>query len=194
MPHEPGHTNGNGNGTSNFKIIGSGKEYTGKVIYIGSDAYTTVGGAFEGTSQKLEQINNVKSRQNNVVTNSTMALPAAQVPNPIKSQTRVKFNGEYQYADDSSNVPIGTLLHTHLDNTTMTSHSTQTPMGDTSRVVIRSNITNENTRAANVRVRRTPQNGNQTRTTTNTSRVTTGRTTPPTPRSGGGRMSGGGGY
>ena len=140
-----------------------------------------------------KQINNVKSRQNNVVTNSTMALPAAQVPNPIKSQTRVKFNGEYQYADDSSNVPIGTLLHTHLDNTTMTSHSTQTPMGDTSRVVIRSNITNENTRAANVRVRRTPKNGNQTRTTTNTSRVTTGRTTPPTPRSGGGGMSGGGG-
>ena len=95
MPgHTNGKSNGNGNGTSNFKIIGSGEVYTGKVIYIGSDAYTTTGGGFEGTSQKLEQTNNVKNT--NAITNGIMTRSTVQPQNPIKSQTRVKFNGEYQ--------------------------------------------------------------------------------------------------
>ena len=176
MPHTPGHLKRTGRvfnkeeglsplsqespsgeqNNSQYKIIGSGEAYSGNMIKIGSDMFTTIGGGLEGTSQKLERIN-----KNTGVMN-TNGTTRRENPQDIKSQTTVKYNGEYIYVSDNTNVPVGTLLHTHLDNTIMTSHSPESPMGDNSRTVIRNNVTNQNTtRRADVRVRRTPQNGNR---------------------------------
>ena len=49
MPHEPGHTNGN----TIYKVYGTNEPYNGKVLKLGGEMYSTVGGALEGTSLQL---------------------------------------------------------------------------------------------------------------------------------------------
>tara|TARA_B100001094_G_scaffold285006_1_gene298850 strand:- start:782 stop:1243 length:462 start_codon:yes stop_codon:yes gene_type:complete len=43
--------------TRQYKIAGTNEFYSGMVVQIGDDMFTTKGGAFEGTSQRLEQSN-----------------------------------------------------------------------------------------------------------------------------------------
>jgi hypothetical protein len=48
MPHTPEHNR-------QYTIAGTGEKYTGKVVEIGGQFYTTEGGAFEGHSQQLQE-------------------------------------------------------------------------------------------------------------------------------------------
>ncbi len=61
MPHEPGHRRTNGRRTSLtqtggiYTVAGTGEQYRGKVVEIGGQLYTTVDGALEGNSVRLNE-------------------------------------------------------------------------------------------------------------------------------------------
>tara|TARA_R110002074_G_scaffold381428_1_gene560459 strand:+ start:36 stop:467 length:432 start_codon:yes stop_codon:yes gene_type:complete len=93
MPHIPEHT---------YVIAGTNEKYSGRVIMIGGDPFTTVDGGIEGNNQKLED-----SQQNQTTTN------------PV---TRTFVSRVVYYGQDGSEVPIGSDLHEHQRGQIMLGH------------------------------------------------------------------------
>ena len=93
MPHIPEHT---------YVIAGTNEKYSGRVIMIGGDPFTTVDGGIEGNNQKLED-----SQQNQTTTN------------PV---TRTFVSRVVYYRQDGSEVPIGSDLHEHQRGQIMLGH------------------------------------------------------------------------
>jgi len=93
MPHIPGHT---------YVIAGTNKEYSGRVIMIGGEPFTTESGTIEGNNQKLEDV-----QQNQTTTN------------PV---TRTFVSRVVYYREDGSEVPIGSDLHEHQQGQIMLGH------------------------------------------------------------------------
>ena len=93
MPHIPGHT---------YVISGTNEPYSGRVIMIGGEPFTSESGTIDGFRQKLED-----SQQNQTTTN------------PV---TRTFVSRVVYYRQDGSEVPIGSDLHEHQRGQIMLGH------------------------------------------------------------------------
>lgn len=93
MPHIPGHT---------YVISGTNEPYSGRVIMIGGEPFTSESGTIDGFRQKLED-----SQQNQTTTN------------PV---TRTFVSRVVYYRQDGSEVPIGSDLHEHEQGQIMLGH------------------------------------------------------------------------
>ena len=132
----PGHTTQN----TLYKVYGTNEPYTGKVVEISGDMYSTVGGALEGTSLQLvsTQINSdsdsvvedtvdiISEEQN---TNGNMNnMNQQNNSNPVVRTFRNRFQEptpgdriyEYIRTDGS---PGSMNLHEHQDGTIMEGHN-----------------------------------------------------------------------
>tara|TARA_B100001094_G_C17887212_1_gene649831 strand:+ start:296 stop:799 length:504 start_codon:yes stop_codon:yes gene_type:complete len=163
MPHEPGHTNGN---NISYKIAGTDVSYSGKVIMIAGEPFSTDGGGIEGTSQRLEQLRGNRTNQNVI----------KDVITPFEVGDGSTFgNGNYFYSNGNV-VPANTKLH----------HHTITPIGRTS------NFMTQHTMDGNEQDVFVRNNGGmQTSTSGTRTQTSTRRTSGTRTRTSGGSMGGG---
>ena len=159
MAHTPGHN-------GQYVIAGTRAPYSGRVIMIAGEPFTTVGGGIEGNNQRLESI----------VGTSQQTQQNQTTPNPV---TRTFVSRVVYYRQDGSEVPIGSDLHEHQQGQIMLGHDPNN-MG---AVVTRNRPINRTTRQT--------QRGTQTSTSTRqTARRTPTRAGTMNTR----RSTGGGGY
>ena len=187
---------------ANYKIYGTNQPYTGNVVNINGDLYTTIGGTLEGDSKHVVLANETSEREN--LTNPT---PNPTITNPI---VRTFTRGDGSSDDKTYYLPMnysgtagkggravkqGTLLHVHANGTVMTEHSmgsndnsvvvtTSRPRAtaarNTQRTAPRNNRTSRNTRTPRNNMTSNNRNGGNSRNTTR--------------RTGGTNMGGSGGY
>ena len=157
MPHEPGHTNENGNQLEQSrKIAGTGQVYTGMVVKLGDFEYTTVGGGIEGDRQQLEPIE--------TSTNNLSPTPMSNgdvVTTFVVGDGSVFGNASYFYFDGSA-VPIGTELHHHtiIPQGSTSNFMTQHVM-DENAIDVFTSINNQNTNQQNNQTTGGPSNQQQ---------------------------------
>jgi len=203
MPHIPGHTEPQ---PAQYKVVGTNVLYSGKVIMIAGDPFTTNGGGIEGDNQRLESIKAFgddlglddfdlslpsPSRLTNQ-NNSTRGFgddlglddydanrPPTTMSNTSNPVTRTFVSRVAYYTRDGSTVNPGTELHQHADGTVMLGHDPNN-MG---AIVTTNQTINRTTRQT--------QRGTQTSTST---RQTTRRTQTRTGTMNTRRSTGGGGY
>ena len=137
-------------GGPHYKIPGTDTEYSGKVVIIAGDPFTTNGQTLEGNSQKLELMNQT---QNNT--------------NPV---TRTFVSRVVYYRQDGSEVPVGSDLHQHQDGTIMLGHDPEN-MGV---IVTRNRPTSSNGNNGQMRTQTRTSTPRQTRTQTSTRRTSGG--------------------
>jgi hypothetical protein len=109
MPHTPGHTN------APYKVYGTNEPYSGMVVEVGGQLYTTQGGALEGNSYQV-------TATGAPLTEDSDTLPPVIVSNqPTGEDVVTTFvvgdgstfgNGTYYYSNGLV-VPNGTQLHHH---------------------------------------------------------------------------------
>jgi len=116
-----------------MKVYGTNEPYIGNTVMIGGFEYTTIGGALEGTSLQLVEI----QQGNGNINNDIQPTPIGSAPdviggvnnvgevntNPVVELFEAPTNPRYQRSDNNQLVPIGAPLHRHADNTIMTEHS-----------------------------------------------------------------------
>ena len=95
MPHEPGHK---------YQIYGSSLEYTGKVVKIGEDLFTTNGGGFEGTSQKVTEVQMDNTQ--------TITTTTQQAMDPLNQTNLKATKGQFRFRNGGP-VPQGFSYHLH---------------------------------------------------------------------------------
>ena len=100
MPHTPEHK---------YTIYGTNQNYTGKVVDMGGELFTTQGGAYEGSSQKIVVVGS----------DSAELATTTQGDNPV---TRTFVSRALYYREDGTVVPTGSNLHEHADATIMLGH------------------------------------------------------------------------
>ena len=91
----------------NYEIAGTGRGYTGRIIKLGDQLYTTVGGGIEGDRQRLIETDNVST---------TIIEDLAGVTDTVTtfiSGDTSNFGQNTYYYSDGSIVPSGTQLHYH---------------------------------------------------------------------------------
>ena len=115
-----------------MKVYGTNEPYIGNTVIIGGFEYTTVGGALEGTSLQLVEI-----QQSNGNNEDAQPTPIGSVPdeiggvnnvtgvntNPVVELFEAPNAPRYRRSDNNQLVPIGAPLHRHADDTIMTEHS-----------------------------------------------------------------------
>jgi|TARA_B110000211_G_scaffold210703_1_gene248983 hypothetical protein len=153
MPHIPGHT---------YVISGTNEPYSGRVIMIGGEPFTSESGTIDGFRQKLED-----SQQNQTTTN------------PV---TRTFVSRVVYYRQDGSEVPIGSDLHEHQQGQIMLGHDPNN-MG---AIVTRNRPISSNGNNGQMRTQTRTSTPRQTRTQTSTRRTSGTRN-----RTSGGGMGGG---
>ena len=153
MPHIPGHT---------YVISGTNEPYSGRVIMIGGEPFTSESGTIDGFRQKLED-----SQQNQTTTN------------PV---TRTFVSRVVYYRQDGSAVPIGSDLHEHQQGQIMLGHDPNN-MG---AIVTRNRPISSNGNNGQMRTQTRTSTPRQTRTQTSTRRTSGTRN-----RTSGGGMGGG---
>ena len=153
MPHIPGHT---------YVISGTNEPYSGRVIMIGGEPFTSESGTIDGFRQKLED-----SQQNQTTTN------------PV---TRTFVSRVVYYRQDGSEVPIGSDLHEHQRGQIMLGHDPNN-MG---AIVTRNRPISSNGNNGQMRTQTRTSTPRQTRTQTSTRRTSGTRN-----RTSGGGMGGG---
>ena len=153
MPHIPGHT---------YVISGTNEPYSGRVIMIGGEPFTSESGTIDGFRQKLED-----SQQNQTTTN------------PV---TRTFVSRVVYYRQDGSEVPIGSDLHEHQQGQIMLGHDPNN-MG---AIVTRNRPISSNGNNGQMRTQTRTSTPRQTRTQTSTRRTSGTRN-----RKSGGGMGGG---
>ena len=137
----------NGNGGATMKVYGTNEHYVGTMVMIGGVAYTTVGGALEGTSLQLVPIGNGNGNVTETITEQTpigSALDTIGANNPVVSLFQAPVTPRYRRSDNNQLVPVGANLHEHQDGTIMTEHTMEgagTPDGS----VVVFEVTNEET-------------------------------------------------
>ena len=123
MPHEPGHTNGNG---AQYKIYGTNQPYSGRVVQIGNRFFTTEGGVLEGNSKELvlnkPDVGNSGEDLVTLNTGTSATQQSTQNNNPVVS-TFFAPNTPRYYRPNGTLVAVGAPLHLHQDGTIMTEHS-----------------------------------------------------------------------
>ena len=102
MAHTPGHN-------GQYVIAGTRAPYSGRVIMIAGEPFTTVGGGIEGDNQRLESIVGASQQTQQNQTTS----------NPV---TRTFVSRAVYYRQDGSEVPIGSDLHEHQQGQIMLGH------------------------------------------------------------------------
>ena len=95
-------------GGPHYKIPGTDTEYSGKVVIIAGDPFTTNGQTLEGNSQRLELMDS--------------STPMNQTQNNTNPVTRTFVSRVVYYRQDGSEVPVGSDLHEHQDGTIMLGH------------------------------------------------------------------------
>tara|TARA_R110002126_G_scaffold258991_1_gene402000 strand:- start:18 stop:470 length:453 start_codon:yes stop_codon:yes gene_type:complete len=135
MPHIPGHT---------YVISGTNEPYSGRVIMIGGEPFTSESGTIDGFRQKLED-----SQQNQTTTN------------PV---TRTFVSRVVYYRQDGSEVPIGSDLHEHQQGQIMLGHDPNN-MG---AIVTRNRPISSNGNNGQMRTQTRTSTPRQTRTRTST--------------------------
>ena len=95
MPHEPGHK---------YQIYGSSLEYTGRVVKIGEDLFTTNGGGFEGTSQKVTEVQMDNTQ--------TITTTTQQAMDPLNQTNLKATKGQFRFRNGGP-VPQGFAYHLH---------------------------------------------------------------------------------
>ena len=143
MPHIPGHT---------YVIAGTNEPYSGRVIMIGGEPFTTESGTIEGNNQKLED-----AQQNQTTTN------------PV---TRTFVSRVVYSREDGSEVPIGSDLHEHQQGQIMLGHDPNN-MG---AIVTRNRPISSNGNNRQMRTQPRTSTPRQTRTQTSTGGMGGGRT------------------
>jgi hypothetical protein len=133
----------NGNGGATMKVYGTNEPYVGTMVMIGGVAYTTVGGALEGTSLQLVPIGNGNGNVTETITEQTpigSALDTIGANNPVVSLFQAPVTPRYRRSDNNQLVPVGANLHEHQDGSIMTEHS----MGPDDNSVVVFEVTNDN--------------------------------------------------
>jgi len=180
-----------------YQIVGTKEPYTGRVIKIGDQFYTTVGGGIEGDRQQVEPIEALGDfdtlppviTDNNLnVGQTTPSDTNRDVVTTFVVGDNSNFGRNTYYYSNGSIVPNGTPLHHHTipapgDNNFMTQHN----MDDNVQSVFLT--PQSNTRRTNQRTRTNNQQATNTRTQANR----TGGAQPGGGMSGGGSGGGGGG-
>jgi len=114
MAHEPGHK-------TEYSIVGTDQIYTGRVVQIGSKLYSTVGGAKEGFSVRVQTIKDTVDKNANPL--KPIEDAGAAKANPIVRKFYAGNNPTYYNSRTGERIPTGTPLHSHADGTVMTMHS-----------------------------------------------------------------------
>ena len=100
-----------------YQIVGTKEPYTGRVIKIGDQFYTTVGGGIEGDRQQLEPMDTSETsppvtNNNNTLISEEVDIVEDVVTPFVVGDGSIFGNGAYFYANGST-VPAGTELHHH---------------------------------------------------------------------------------
>ena len=119
MPHKPGH--------NRYKVVDTNREYTGRILQMGDELYSTNSGAFEGGyngSKRLELMNGKKSQ----VVNRDTVTPFIVGANVGEQFYHPEYSRKKYYYTNGNEVPAGTELHHHTmpapgDNNFMTQHN-----------------------------------------------------------------------
>ena len=184
MPHKNGHS-------GQYVVAGTRVPYSGNVVMIGGEPFTTTGGGIEGNNQRLESIvgTSQQTQQNNIPSGFGDDLglidfdankPPTGRSNTSNPVTRTFVSRVVYYRQNGSQVPIGSDLHEHQNGTIMLGHDPNN-MG---AIVTRNQTINRTTR----QTQRGTQTSTSTRQTTRrTGRMNTGRSTS-------GGSGGGSGY
>tara|TARA_A100001391_G_C4934524_1_gene242759 strand:+ start:43 stop:540 length:498 start_codon:yes stop_codon:yes gene_type:complete len=105
-----------------YKIYGTNQPYTGRVIKINNNYYTTESGTLEGHSKQV-----VIDSPNVGKTGDTVAkpnlTPSSNTPNTNNNPIVDTFNAPQTpryYYENGTLVPVGTPLHQHENNVVMT--------------------------------------------------------------------------
>ena len=106
----------------NYEISGTGKPYSGRVIKMGDQFYTTTGGGIEGDRQLLKVVDNVSTtsmEESTTITDTVTTFVVGDTSN---------FGRNTYYYGNGSVVPNGTALHHHTispagRNNFMTQHN-----------------------------------------------------------------------
>jgi len=115
---------------ANYKIYGTNKSWTGKVVTIGDSIYTTVGGTLEGNSYQVVEVMAGKDNRNldlptidSMNQSQLISTDASQNQNPITRLFSATSSPRYRRSDNNQLIPVGANLHEHQDGTIMTEHS-----------------------------------------------------------------------
>ena len=176
---------------ANYKIYGTNQPYSGNVVNINGDFYTTIGGTLEGDSKHVVLVTTETS------INSNNATSSPTITNPV---VRTFTRGDGSSDDKTYYLPMnysgtagkggravkqGTLLHIHANGTVMTEHSmgsadnsvvvtTSRPKAiaarNTQRTAPRNNRTSRNTRTPRNNMTSNNRNGGNSESGRNTTR------------------------
>ena len=118
MAHTPRHNR-------QYVIAGTRAPYSGRVIMIAGEPFTTVGGGIEGNNQRLEDS---QPTQNPIDFGDDLGLDdfspntGANVRNVNNPVTRTFISRVVYYRQNGSQVRVGSKLHQHKDGTIMLGH------------------------------------------------------------------------
>ena len=119
-----------------YKIVGTNEPYSGKVVQVGQDLFTTSGGSLEGKSYMVTEDNsnqgnaNTLNNRNNTTSDVvTKFIVGVTSDSPFYHST---YSNQTYYFKNSSVVQDGTLLHHHSkpsqgQGNYMTQHSMDGP-------------------------------------------------------------------
>mgnify|MGYP003139652732 CR=1 FL=1 len=119
MPHTSKHIR--------YQVAGTKKEYTGRVLKVGNEFYTTGGGAYEGGmngSKRLEVMNGKSSQ----VINKDVVTQFVVGASPGEEFYHPQYSRKKYFYSNGNEIPNGTQLHHHTmpapgDNNFMTQHT-----------------------------------------------------------------------
>jgi len=118
MAHTPRHNR-------QYVIAGTRAPYSGRVIMIAGEPFTTVGGGIEGNNQRLEDS---QQNQTTIGFGDDLGLDdfspntGASVRNVNNPVTRTFISRVVYYFKNGSQVRVGSKLHQHQDGTIMLGH------------------------------------------------------------------------
>ena len=143
-----------------YQIVGTKEPYTGRVIKIGDQFYTTVGGGIEGDRQQVEAVEALGDSDTlHPVITSDDSVQDVVTAYAVGDNSR--FGRNIYYYANGSIVPNGTQLHHHTippngRNNFMTQH-----VMDCNDVDVFTTINNQNTNQQNNQTTGGPSNQQQ---------------------------------